>query len=725
LALVTATNSGFPVPERDDAAQPDSAASSSTQASTKKPATTEALPPRVAISKPALGTPIDRIPVHKVSPVIEGGAYPAKAVVGESIPIRATVFREGHDAVNASVVLTDPNGTERLEPMHPTTPLGFDWWTASVVLDTEGLWTYRVEGWSDPWETWVHNAEIKIPAGIDVELVCADGRALFERSAADAEAVGDSGNAALLRGAAKSLSLGQQVEDRLEVVLADEVRAVMGRYGPRELVSPTPDYPIFVDRRPALFSSWYEFFPRSQGAQWDEENQRWISGTFDTSHERLEAAAAMGFDVVYIPPIHPIGRSFRKGPNNTLTPGPADPGSPWAIGAAEGGHDTIHSDLGDFDAFDRFIAKAKSLGLEIAMDFALQASPDHPWVTDHPEWFSKRADGSIAYAENPPKKYQDIYPINFDNDRDGIYLESLRILKLWMSHGVRIFRVDNPHTKPVNFWAWLLAEVRKTDPDVLFLAEAFTKPAMMHGLGKVGYQQSYTYFTWRNEKWEIEEYMKELTTETDSFFRPSFWVNTPDILPLFLQWGGKPAFTIRAVLAATLSPLWGVYSGFELFENAALGQGREEYLDSEKFQYRPRDWKAAEESGETLSMLLGRLNHIRKQHPALQQLRDLHFHHAPHASAMVYSKKSGDDVVIVIVSLDPHDIVETEIYLDMDALGLTARDVYLVHDEITGQTWRWGQHAFVRLTHDDPAHVLTLIRYGSRSTAQGPATTQG
>jgi starch synthase (maltosyl-transferring) len=725
LALVTATNSGFPVPERDDAAQPDSAASSSTQASTKKPATTEAVPPRVAISKPALGTPIDRIPVHKVSPVIEGGAYPAKAVVGESIPIRATVFREGHDAVNASVVLTDPNGTERLEPMHPTTPLGFDWWTATVVLDAEGLWTYRVEGWSDPWETWVHNAEIKIPAGIDVELVCADGRALFERSAADAEAAGDSRNAALLRGAAKSLNQGQQVEDRLEIVLADEVRVAMGRYGPRELVSPTPDYPIFVDRQAALFSSWYEFFPRSQGAQWDEENQRWISGTFDTSHERLEAAAAMGFDVVYIPPIHPIGRSFRKGPNNTLTPGPADPGSPWAIGAAEGGHDTIHPDLGDFDAFDRFIAKAKSLGLEIAMDFALQASPDHPWVTDHPEWFSKRADGSIAYAENPPKKYQDIYPINFDNDRDGIYLESLRILKLWMSHGVRIFRVDNPHTKPVNFWAWLLAEVRKTDPDVLFLAEAFTKPAMMHGLGKVGYQQSYTYFTWRNEKWEIEEYMKELTTETDSFFRPSFWVNTPDILPLFLQWGGKPAFTIRAVLAATLSPLWGMYSGFELFEDAAPGQGREEYLDSEKFQYRPRDWKAAEESGENLNMLLGRLNHIRMQHPALQQLRDLHFHHAPHSSALVYSKKSGDDVVIVIVSLDPHDIVETEIYLDMDALGLTARDVYLVHDEITGQTWRWGQHAFVRLTHDDPAHVLTLIRYGSRSTAQGPATTQG
>ena len=722
LALVTATNSGSPVPERDDAAQPDS---SSPQASTATPATTPAAEPSVTMSTPALGAPIDRIPVHKVSPVIEGGAYPAKAVVGESIPIRATVFREGHDAVNASVVLTDPNGKERLEPMRPTTPVGFDWWTASVVLDTEGPWTFRVEGWSDPWETWVHNAEIKIPAGIDVALVCTEGKALFEASADDAEAAGDRQSAALLRSAASSLDSGQQVEDRLEDVLADDVRAAMRRYGPRELVSPTPDYPIFVDRRAALFGSWYEFFPRSQGARWDEENQRWISGTFDTSHERLEAAAAMGFDVVYIPPIHPIGRSFRKGPNNTLNPGPADPGSPWAIGAEEGGHDAIDPDLGDFDSFDRFVAKAKSLGLEIAMDFALQASPDHPWVTEHPEWFSKRADGSIAYAENPPKKYQDIYPINFDNDRDGIYQESLRIVKLWMSHGVRIFRVDNPHTKPVNFWAWLLGEIRKTDPDVLFLAEAFTKPAMMHSLGKVGFQQSYTYFTWRNEKWEIEEYMKELTTETDSFFRPSFWPNTPDILPHFLQWGGKPAFTIRAVLGSTLSPLWGIYSGFELFENAPLAQGREEYLDSEKFQYRPRDWKAAEESGETLSMLLGKLNQIRKEHPALQQLRDLHFHHAPHADALVYSKRSGDDVVIVVVSVDPHNIVETEVYLDMEALGLTARDVYLVHDELTGQTWRWGQHAFVRLTHDDPAHILTLIRYGSRSTASGPATTQG
>ena len=696
-------------------------AGASPASTTVSPAAPDGDRPTVVIEPPALGALLGRIPVTAVSPVVEGGAYPAKAAVGEAIPIRARVFREGHDAVNASVVLTDPEGREQHVAMHPTTPLGFDWWTTSVTLDSPGAWTFRVEGWSDPWETWVHNAEIKIPAGIDVALVCTEGKNLFTAAADQAEKAGSRQTAALLRGAAKSLGSGQQVEDRLEVVLADDVRQAMQSFGPRELVSPTPDYPVFADRRAALFSGWYEFFPRSQGASFDEEKQTWTSGTFDSSYERLEAAAAMGFDVVYLPPIHPIGVNFRKGPNNTLSPGPSDPGSPWAIGGKDGGHDAIHPDLGDFDSFDRFVAKAKSLGLEIAMDFALQASPDHPWVTEHPEWFSKRADGSIAYAENPPKKYQDIYPINFDNDRDGIYYESLRILKLWMSHGVRIFRVDNPHTKPVNFWAWILGEVRKTDPDVLFLAEAFTKPGMMHALGKAGFQLSYTYFTWRNEKWEIEEYVKEVTTETDSYFRPSFWVNTPDILPTFLQTGGRPAFTIRAVLAATLSPLWGVYSGYELFENAPIGPGREEYLDSEKFQYRPRDWEAAAKSGEDLSLLLGKLNQIRKEHPALQQLRDLHFHHAPHSEALIFSKRAGDDVVIVISSLDPHNVVETELFLDMEALGLTARDVYLVHDEITGQTWRWGQHAFVRLTQDDPCHILTLIRYGSRAAAPAQA----
>ncbi|MGO1973456.1 MAG: maltotransferase domain-containing protein [Propionibacteriaceae bacterium] len=653
---------------------------------------------------------IGRIPVLKVSPVIESGAYAAKATVGEVIPIRATVFREGHDAVNASVVLTGPDGTERLVPMAATEPTGFNRWQADVRLDVEGAWTFRVEGWSDPWATWVHNAEIKIPAGIDVGLVCTEGTTLLTAAAerAAANTGGDPAAAGRLRGAAAALSSGQQVEDRLDVVLGPDVRAAMADHGPREFVSPSPEYPLFCDRSKALFSAWYEFFPRSQGAVPDPATGAWRSGTFDSSHERLEAAARMGFDVVYLPPIHPIGTAFRKGPNNTLEPGPHDPGSPWAIGSAEGGHDAIHPDLGDWDSFDRFVARANELGLEVALDFALQASPDHPWVSEHPEWFSTRADGTVAYAENPPKKYQDIYPVNFDNAPDTIYAECLRLLKVWMSHGVRIFRVDNPHTKPVDFWAWLLAEVRRTDPDVIFLAEAFTKPEMMHTLGKVGYHQSYTYFTWRTEKWELEEYLTELSAETDAFVRPNFFVNTPDILPAHLQHGGPAMFAIRAILAATLSPTWGVYSGFELFEHQAVREGSEEYLDSEKYQYRPRDWAAAEAGGESLNLLLGRLNQIRREHPALHQLRNLHFHDAQNSQVIIYSKADGDDVVLVAASLDPFSPAETEVYLDLAALGLDPGEVFEVHDQLTGQGYRWGQRNYVRLTPDNPAHILVV-----------------
>jgi starch synthase (maltosyl-transferring) len=659
---------------------------------------------------PPQGSPIGRIPITNVSPVIEGGAYPAKAVVGEEIPIRATVFREGHDAVNATVVLIAPDGTERRFPMAESTPAGFCWREAKVSLDVEGWWRYRIEGWSDPWATWAHAAEIKIPAGIDINLVCAEGKQLYAEAAKRAEAADDDNAVLVLRHGAVSLSAGQQAEDRLAIALAADARDAIARYGPRELITSTPTYPIFCERERALFSSWYEFFPRSQGAKYDEKKDQWKSGTFDSSHERLEAAAAMGFDVVYLPPIHPIGTAFRKGRNNSLTPEPSDPGSPWAIGAAEGGHDAIHPELGDFESFDRFVAKATSLGLEVALDLALQCSPDHPWVVSHPDWFSVRADGSIAYAENPPKKYQDIYPVNFDRDPAGIAAECLRIVRLWMSHGVRIFRVDNPHTKPVSFWAWLLAEVRRTDPDVIFLAEAFTKPPMMHLLGKIGFQQSYTYFTWRNEKSELEEYLTELSQETANFFRPNFFVNTPDILSAYLQHGGRPAFTIRAVLAATLSPSWGVYSGYELFEHSAVRPGSEEYLDSEKYEFRPRDWAAAEKKGEHLGLLLGRLNQLRREHPALQQLRDIHFHHAAHSEVIAFSKRSGDDVVIVVCSLDPHSVVESEIRLDAEALGLAPDAVYQVNDELTGQTWRWGQRAFVRLTHDDPAHILTIVK---------------
>ncbi|MBO0810630.1 MAG: alpha-1,4-glucan--maltose-1-phosphate maltosyltransferase, partial [Microlunatus sp.] len=641
-------------------------------------------------------SPITRIPVLKPSPVIGNGDLPAKAAIGEVFTIAASVFREGHDAVGAQAVLTDPGGRTRLVGLHPIPPEGFDRWGAAVELDRIGNWTFRVEGFDDPWATWLHNAKIKIPAGIDVGLVCAEGNLLFSEAALASAEAGDPKAAAVLSAAAEDMSACLQVEDRLKLALTADVAAAMEQYRPRRLLSATREYPIFCDRRRALFSSWYEFFPRSQGAHRDPRTGGWQSGTFETSYERLEAAAEMGFDIVYLPPIHPIGRSFRKGPNNTLDPGPDDPGSPWAIGSPDGGHDAVHPDLGTLADFDAFVARAKALGLEVALDFALQASPDHPWVRDHPEWFSKRADGSIAYAENPPKKYQDIYPINFDNDPAGIYAECLRLINFWIAHGVTVFRVDNPHTKPVNFWAWLLAEVRATHPNVIFLAEAFTRPEMMHTLGKIGYHQSYSYFTWRNEKWEIIEYLTELTKQTDAFLRPNFFVNTPDILSAFLQTGTPTAFSIRAVLGSTLSPNWGVYSGFELFEHQPLRQGSEEYLDSEKYQYRPRDFKAADAAGASLSLLIGRLNQLRRDHPALQQLRNLHFHTTAHDQVLAYSKQLGDDVVIVVCSLDPHQTVETEVYLDMAELGLDDHDVFWVYEELTGQRWRWGQRNFVR-----------------------------
>ncbi|WP_281177509.1 alpha-1,4-glucan--maltose-1-phosphate maltosyltransferase [Granulicoccus phenolivorans] len=653
-----------------------------------------------------LGTIIGRIPVTKVSPVIEGGAYAAKATVGEEFPIRATVFREGHDAVGASVILTGPDGSQRRVDMRPCPPEGWNRWEALVRLDEPGAWTFRIEAWDDPYHTWVHHAEIKLPAGIDLNLVCLEGQALFAETADNARAAGDHSAAHRLESIGWALDPNRDVPGRLDHLMHPDVPNIFALFGPRRFVSPTPDYPLFVDRRRALFSAWYEFFPRSQGAHHDEATGRWVSGTFDSSHERLEAAAAMGFDVVYLPPIHPIGEQFRKGPNNTLTPAPGDPGSPWAIGGAAGGHDAIHPDLGDLAAFDRFVHKAHSLGLEVALDFALQASPDHPWVREHPEWFSERPDGTIAYAENPPKKYQDIYPINFDRDRAGIYHECLRILRFWMEHGVRIFRVDNPHTKPVEFWAWLLAEVRRTDPDVLFLAEAFTKPEMMHLLGKVGFQQSYTYFTWRNEKWELQQYLHELSQEMDGFYRPNFFVNTPDINPRFLQHSGPAGFTIRAVLAATMSPTWGVYSGFELFEAAPLKPGGEEYLDSEKYQYRPRDWSGGAQGN--LSMLLGKLNWIRNQQPALQQLRRIRFHSVSNDQIIAYSKRDGDSVVLTVVSLDPHHTQEGEVFIDLPAVGLASNAVLSFHDELTEQSFSWGAKNFVRLTPANPAHILVL-----------------
>ncbi|NLE97615.1 MAG: alpha-1,4-glucan--maltose-1-phosphate maltosyltransferase [Propionibacterium sp.] len=644
-----------------------------------------------------------RIPVTGISPVLEGGTYPVKAVVHERVRITANVFREGHDAVAASVILTSPSGRQRRVDMRQIEPIGLDIWEAHVRMAEEGDWTYRVEGWSDPWGTWTYNAEKKLPAGVDVELVFMEGRDLLGRAAGHAEQLDAAGAAQLLRGAASSMTDDSDIEEILELVTSRPIMRAMARFGPRELVSPSSEYPIRVDRRRALYSSWYEFFPRSQGA-WQDEHGHWHSGTFDSSHERLEAAAAMGFHVIYLPPIHPIGSAFKKGKNNTLGAGPEEPGSPWAIGSHEGGHDAIHPDLGDFDAFDRFINKARELGLEIALDFALQASPDHPWAEQHPEWFTTRMDGTIAYAENPPKKYQDIYPINFDNDPVGIYHESLRLLKFWIAKGVTIFRVDNPHTKPIDFWDWVMKEVYADHPEVIFLAEAFTRPQMMATLGKIGYQQSYTYFTWRNEKWELEEYLSDLSGTMADYYRPNFFVNTPDINPFFLQSGNPAAFAIRAVLAATMSPSWGVYSGFELFEHEPNAPGREEYLDSEKYEYRPRDYNAEP----NLNLLIGRLNAIREEHPALQQLRDVHFHHAPHDDLFAFSKTDGDDVVLTVCSLSPDYDVSAEVYLDYEALDFDRSKPVIAYDELTGEEYVWGERNYVKLYPAQPAHIFSL-----------------
>ncbi len=662
-----------------------------------------------------------RIPILDVQPVVECGRHAAHAVVGEEFDASATVFREGHDAVNATVVLRPPGDRDPIPiPMTPGA-IGTDRWHATVTPDQEGAWSFTVEGWGDPWATWLHTAEIKVPAGIDVDLVFTDGAALLDRAARGLPR-GTPEEKAVLRSAAKAMRDRHRPDPvRLAAAHDTTVAEILQQHPLRDLVTESGPYPLLVERERALFGSWYELFPRSEGAHRDV-NGHWVSGTFRTTMQRLPALAAQGFDVIYLPPIHPIGRTFRKGPNNTLDAGPDDPGVPWAIGGPEGGHDAIHPDLGTIEDFDALVARARDLGMEIALDLALQASPDHPWVSKHPEWFSVRADGTIAYAENPPKKYQDIYPINFDRDPEGIYQEVLRIVRHWMAHGVRIFRVDNPHTKPINFWEWLIGEVRKTDPDVIFLAEAFTRPAMMHALGKVGFQQSYTYFTWRNRDWELREYARELVAAAH-YMRPNFFVNTPDILNEYLQYGGPAAFKIRAVLAAMLSPTWGVYSGYELFEHVAVRPGSEEYLDSEKYQYRPRDWSAYEpggpKEGQSLTPYITRLNELRRAHPALQWLRNLRFHGVEGADMLAFSKTrrlpdGSDDVVIVVVNLDPHATREGLVHLNMPLLGFDWHETFAAHDELSARTFRWGERNFVRLDPGiEPAHILSVRRWSA------------
>ena len=474
----------------------------------------------------------------------------------------------------------------------------------------------------------------------------------------------------------------------------------------RTVYGSTEKYPIRADRERALVGAWYEFFPRSEGAVKNADGTI-TSGTFVSAAKRLPAVAAMGFDVLYLPPIHPIGVAHRKGPNNSLTAGPNDPGVPWAIGNSDGGHDAINPALGTMKDFENFVAAAKKAGLEIALDLALQTSPDHPWVKSNPQWFNKRADGTIAYAENPPKKYQDIYPINFDDDYEGIRDEVLRIIRLWVSKGVKIFRVDNPHTKPVHFWQDLLDIVRSESPEVIFLAEAFTAPAMMHALGKAGFHQSYTYFTWRTSKSELTDYGREVAQQTSAFFRPNFWVNTPDINPFHLQSGNPAMFALRAVLASTLTPSWGMYAGYEIYEHRPFKEGGEEYLDSEKYEIKVRDWDGAAKKGLTLAPFITQLNAIRKANPALQLLRNLVFHNTESEAIIAYSKREGKNLILVVVNLDPSFAQGTIVHWDMNALGLEG--TFVVKDLLDGKSFDWSEHQFIQLDPTRPVGKVAHI----------------
>jgi starch synthase (maltosyl-transferring) len=625
------------------------------------------------------------------------------------VPVSATVWREGHDAVAATVVWRGPADTAPRQS--PMAEQDVDVFGGVIVPDSQGMWTYRVDAWSDPWTTWRHAVEAKVGAGQGPDELTNDlenGARLLDRVSRRPERRVDS---MLLTTASAALrDTERTLGERIAPALSEAVTHVMHTYPVRELRTKGPTYKIWVDRGRALSGSWYEFFPRSTGG-WDAAGKP-VHGTLRTAADELDRVADMGFDVAYLPPIHPIGRVNRKGPNNSTLSVPEDVGSTWAIGSSDGGHDAIAPELGTFHDFDDFVAKAESLNIEVALDLALQCAPDHPWVKEHPEWFTTRPDGSIAYAENPPKKYQDIYPLNFDNDPEGIYAEVLRVVRLWISHGVRIFRVDNPHTKPADFWYWLIWQVKKDHPDVLFLAEAFTRPARLYGLAKLGFTQSYTYFTWRTTKQELVDFGVELVEHADEA-RPNLFVNTPDILHASLQHGGPGMFAIRALLAATISPTWGVYSGYELYESVPLREGSEEYLNSEKYELRPRDFAGALATGNSLQPWLTRLNAIRRAHPALGSLRTLRFHHVGHDSLLAYSKvdPATGDTVVVVVNLDPFQAAESTIWLDLPALGMNWSDRFAAHDEVTGETWDWGQANYVRL---EPwravAHIVHIRR---------------
>jgi starch synthase (maltosyl-transferring) len=640
---------------------------------------------------------LGRITIDAVRPATPSGEFPAKAVVDEQFTVSADIFRDGHDLLRARVRWRClGKGKWHTAPMRD---VGNDRWEGSVTPAAFGRHDVVIEAWRDRFATWRHDVEIKAAAGDDVEIELEEGARILEGLAAG---VGARQRRRVFDAVAGLRRTSCSLHVRLNAGLDDRVAGLVAEVPDADLTE--RHVPLWVDRPRALFGAWYELFPRSEGG-------------FAGAMKRLGAVADMGFDVVYLPPIHPIGVTERKGPGNTLGAGPDDPGSPWAIGSREGGHTAIAPELGTLDDFRAFCAEAADLGLEVALDYALQCSPDHPWVHDHPEWFWRRPDGSVRYAENPPKKYQDIYPINFwperESDRKALWAACRDVLRYWIDHGIRIFRVDNPHTKPMAFWAWLIERIQRDHPDVIFLSEAFTRPKVMAKLAEVGFTQSYTYFTWRNEAWELRDYVNELAYGPGAdYMRPSFWTNTPDILSGPLRHGPPAAFRLRFVLAATLVPSYGMYSGYELYENEPASDANEEYLHSEKYEIRGRDWGR----DDSLAPFIARVNDIRRRHAAFRWLKNVRFHGTSNDRFLVWSKGRLDDgsvgdLVLVVVNLDPHHAHETTLDLDLGAMGLPWQGPYSATDELTGDTYAWdGPRPYVRL---DPwqgqvAHILSL-----------------
>jgi starch synthase (maltosyl-transferring) len=639
--------------------------------------------------------------IENLHPLIDGGRYPIRRIVGEDLVVEADIFKDGHDVVAAVL-----NWRVLGKRAWRETRMSFvdnDRWQGVCTLYDDAIHEYTVEAWTDTFGSWQAEFAKKFEAGIsDLRSEALEGAALVKAAARHARGRADRER---LLEFSEQISKGANSEI-YGIARSGELEVLMATYPDRSAATQYDPPPhVVVDRPAALIGAWYEFFPRSAGGRGDR------GSTFRDCLPRVDDAKAMGFDVIYFPPIHPIGHTNRKGRNNSITSEPGDPGVPWAIGSEAGGHKAVEPSLGTLEDFDWLQKEVRKRGMEIALDFAINCSPDHPYVKAHPDWFYKRPDGTIKYAENPPKKYEDIYPLNFwCEDWRELWAEMKSIVLFWAERGVRIFRVDNPHTKPAAFWEYLIKGVREKYPDTIFLSEAFTRPKMMKALAKAGFNQSYTYFTWRNTKRELIEYFTELTqTEMSEYFRPNLWPNTPDILPFVLQEGGRPAFMIRVALAATLSPLYGIYSGFELCENKAL-PGREEYLDSEKYQYKERDWNAPG----NIKDWIARLNKIRKENRALQLYTNLRFHDANNDAILFFSKMTAarDNIILVVVNLDPHRRQNSFVYVPTESFGQMESDVYRVQDLLSDATYTWrGRQNYVELNPDiQPAHIFLVRR---------------